>query len=63
MDSKGYIVAYDAGNAYLYYVADRAAGADTPADATIQAAEIFLLGTINGVAVGSVTATDFLLIG
>jgi trimeric autotransporter adhesin len=56
---KGYIVAYDAGNAYLYFVEDTNA-ADTGA---ITAAEIFLIGVINGVAVGSVTATDFLLIG
>jgi trimeric autotransporter adhesin len=54
----GYIVAYDAGNAYLFRVAEAAGDGD----ATVAAADIVLLGLINGVAVGSVTATDFLLI-
>jgi hypothetical protein len=55
--NAGYIVAYDAGNAYLYRVVE---GNDAN-DTTVAAADIVLLSIINGVAVGSVTATDFIL--
>ena len=55
----GYILAYDNNNAYLYAVTDRADGTDTAAgSAAIQAAEIVLIGTISGVAVGAITAPN-----
>jgi hypothetical protein len=51
----GYVVAYDAGNAYLYALTNDGAAA------AIVAGELALIGVINGAAVGSVTATDFIL--
>lgn len=53
---KGYIVAFDNGNAYLYYVAE---GGD--ADTTVAAADIALIGVIEGAAIGSLGAADFVL--
>jgi len=54
--TKGYIVAYQAGNAFLYYAEDNTGGAGT-----LDATDIHLVGTLNGVAAGSVTAANFLL--
>jgi hypothetical protein len=51
----GYVVAYDAGNAYLYALTNDGAAA------AIVAGELALIGIINGAALGSVTATDFIL--
>jgi hypothetical protein len=53
--NKGYIVAYQGGNAYLYYAAESAdAGAD------LAAADLALVGVFNGVAVGAFDATNFI---
>ena len=46
----GYIIAYDGGNAYLYAFVE----AGGIAAIALQASEIRLIGTINGVAVGSI---------
>jgi hypothetical protein len=51
----GYIVAYDAGNAFVYAYN---AGADT----NVTAAEVALIGTFNGVAVGALGVANFALI-
>lgn len=53
-NDKGYIVAYDAGNAYLYAYTD---GGNT----SLAAGEIALIGVINGVAVGSLGAGQLLM--
>ncbi|AZS22285.1 M10 family metallopeptidase C-terminal domain-containing protein [Caulobacter sp. FWC26] len=53
----GYIVAYDNGNAYLYFYNSSAATANT----AITADEIFLVGTFNGVAVGGIGAANLTL--
>lgn len=50
----GYMLAYDNGNAYLYYY-------NSGADTAITAGEILLIGTFNGVAVGGLGASNFLL--
>lgn len=49
---KGYLVAYQDGNAYLYYY-------DAGADAAIAAAEIQLVGTFDGVDAGMFAANNF----
>ncbi|NBO27612.1 MAG: hypothetical protein EBU96_12645 [Actinobacteria bacterium] len=54
--SKFYLIAYDAGNAYLYYVAE--GNVDTLA----AAAEITLLGVMSGVADGALGAANLDLI-
>ncbi len=51
----GTIVAYQNGNAYVYHYDASGVAADT----TISAAEIALVGTINGVAAGSLTDANF----
>jgi S-layer protein len=51
---NGYIVAYDAGNAYLYTYA-------SGADLNVTANEIVLVGTINNVAIGSLGVSNFTL--
>ncbi|WP_162559746.1 beta strand repeat-containing protein [Methylobacterium radiodurans] len=53
----GYIVAYDAGNAYLYSYNSATAGANTD----VGAGDIALVGTINNVAVGSLQTANFLV--
>jgi len=54
----GYIVVYQDGNAYLFHAAD-----SSVADAgVLQANEIQLVGTFNGVAVGGFEATNFALV-
>lgn len=50
----GYLVAYDAGNAYLYAFTN-------DGDTSLTAAEISLIGTFNGVAVGGLGAANFTL--
>lgn len=54
---KGYIVAYQGGNAYLYYVAESNDGG-----AAVAAADIALVGTFNGVAVGAFDPNNYLLV-
>jgi hypothetical protein len=54
-NGKGYIVAYDGGNAYLYYFADTGNG-------TLAANEIQMIGAFNTVAVGAFDATNFVLV-
>lgn len=54
---KGYIVAYQGDNAYLFHAADSA-----DADATLQASEIQLVGVFNGVAVSGFEADNFTLV-
>lgn len=56
--NTGYIVAYQAGNAYIYYVADSAA-ADV---GLISANEIALIGVVNGVAVGGLTGAQMVMV-
>ncbi|WP_313074038.1 hypothetical protein [Melaminivora sp.] len=51
----GYIVAYQAGNAYLYHF-------NSGADTAVAAGEINLVGTFNGVEVGALQASNFLLV-
>ncbi|MCA0355929.1 MAG: M10 family metallopeptidase C-terminal domain-containing protein [Proteobacteria bacterium] len=50
----GYIVAYDAGNAYLYAFTNNG-------DTTLASTEIALIGTFNGIAVGALGAANFTL--
>lgn len=49
---KGFLVAYDNGNAYVYY-------ADADGDTTLSANEIALVGVVNNVAVGSFVEGNF----
>jgi len=53
-NDKGYFVAYDAGNAYIYAYNDTG-------NTALVASEIALIGTVNGVAVGGLGAGNFLL--
>lgn len=55
--NKGLIVAYQAGNAYVYAAVEGADG-----DANLAAADIALVGVLNGVAVGTLVAGNFTLI-
>ena len=55
--NKGYVVAYQGGNAYVYHVVEGADG-----DAAVAAADIQLVGTFNGVAVGALDASNFQLV-
>jgi hypothetical protein len=57
--NKGYILAYDNGNAYIYAVTEGAADND----AAVAADDIALIGVINGAAVGSITAANLPLGG
>lgn len=52
-DATGHIVAYDGGNAYLYYFAE----GDT--DVGLEADEIVLIGTFEDVEVGALTHANF----
>jgi hypothetical protein len=54
-NGKGYIVAYDSGNAYLFYFADSGNG-------VLASGEIELIGTFNSVAVGGFDASNFVLV-
>lgn len=56
--NTGYIVAYDAGNAYLYSVVE---GADA-GNVFVDAADIALIGTFTGVAVGALSAANLVMI-
>lgn len=51
----GYLVAYDAGNAYIYSYTDTG-------NTSLAAGEIALIGTVNGVGVGGLGAANFSLI-
>ncbi|SMD09907.1 protein of unknown function [Fulvimarina manganoxydans] len=51
----GHIVAYDNGNAYVYYFDAAANGANTD----VEAADIQLIGTLNGIEVGALTHDNF----
>lgn len=55
-DEKGYILAYDNGTAYLYYLNN--GGGNT----AVVASEIILIGTFTGTAVGSFAAGDITMI-
>jgi hypothetical protein len=52
--NKGYIVAYQGSNAYLYYAQEGADG-----DTALAATDIHLVGVFNNVAVGGFTADNF----
>jgi hypothetical protein len=52
---KGFLVAYDNGNAYVYYADE----ADADDDTTLSASEIALVGVVNNVAVGSFVEGNF----
>ncbi|WP_310610294.1 hypothetical protein [Limnohabitans sp.] len=54
--NKGLIVAYQGGNAYVYQAVE---GADV--DANLAAADIALVGVLNGVAVGTLVSGNFVL--
>jgi hypothetical protein len=54
--NKGYAIAFDAGNAYVYYVQEALGGGT--GDTTVDAADIVLVGTLNGVTVGQISTTD-----
>jgi S-layer protein len=54
-DFAGYIVAYQNGNAYLYYFRE-----DAAAGVVVDAGEINLVGTFNGVTAGSFDVANFL---
>ena len=54
-DDNVFLVAYDNGNAYVYYIADQATGA------TAIASEVKLIAVFNGVAVGGFATGDFLM--
>ena len=53
-DALGYMIAYQAGNAYVYSYDADAVGSDT----SIAAAEISLIGVLEGVAAGSMVADN-----
>jgi hypothetical protein len=53
--NKGYIVAFDGGNMYLYYVVE---GGDA-GNAIVADADIALIGVFNGVSVGQISSSDF----
>lgn len=53
-DFAGYLIAYQAGNAYVYRADDLVGG-----DGSLQAGEIELVATVNGVGVGSLDASNF----
>jgi hypothetical protein len=55
--NKGFIVAYQGGNAYVYLATESAGDAD----ANLAAADIQLIGVLNGVAVGAMTTANFIL--
>ena len=55
---KGFIIAYQAGNAYIYSAVE---GADL-ANVALAAADIQLIGVVNGVAVGALVAANFVLV-
>lgn len=59
--NKGYVVAYQGGNAYVYYVSE-AANAGAEADNVLSAADVALVGVVNGAAVGSFEASNFHLL-
>jgi len=52
--NKGYIVAFDAGNMYLYHAVESNDGGANVADA-----DIVLIGVFNGVSVGQISSNDF----
>lgn len=54
--NKGFIVAYQGGNAYVYLAVEGADG-----DANLAAADISLIGVLNGVAVGTLVTANFVL--
>ncbi|PVE04999.1 hypothetical protein [Limnohabitans sp. Rim28] len=54
-DHKGYLLAYQDGNAYLYYV-DAGTG-----NTAVIASEIKLLGVLTGIVAGTLVAADFLV--
>ena len=56
--NKGFIVAYQAGNAYVYHAVE---GADV-GNAAFAAADIVLIGVINNVAVGALVTNNFVLV-
>ena len=56
-DDNVFLVAYDNGNAYLYHLQDQAAAAAVGA----VAAEILLVATFEGVAVGGFADNDFIM--
>jgi len=58
---KFYVAAYQGGKAYIYYVVEGSGGgaADTLADA----ADIQLVGVLNNVAAGALSAGDFIITG
>lgn len=53
-DFAGYLIAYQAGNAYIYHADDLIGGGGS-----LQAGEIELVATVNGVAVGALDASNF----
>jgi hypothetical protein len=55
-----FVVAYQSGNAYIYYVTAADDGLATGADLTAAAADIDLVGVINGVTAGALTAAEFI---
>ena len=54
--NTGFIVAYQAGNAYIYHAVEGGDG-----DANFAAVDIALVGVLNGVAVGALVADNFVL--
>jgi len=56
----GYVIAYDNGNAYIYYM-DGAAGAANN-NTTLAGDDLVLIGVINGVAVGSIGTGNLVMI-
>lgn len=55
-----FVVAYQNGNAYIYHVTAADDGNATGADLTAAAADIDLVGVINGVTAGALTAAEFI---
>ena len=52
---KGYLIAYQAGNAYIYYGLEL----DLTPNQSLQAGEIQLVATIEGIAVGALELANF----
>lgn len=55
-----FVVAYQNGNAYIYYVTAADDGLATGVDLTAAAGDIDLVGVINGVTAGALTAAEFI---
>ena len=56
-DDATYVLAYDGGNAYLYYVSE-----SNDAGVAVAAGDVALVATLEGIGVGDLAAANFDLI-